>query len=130
MDYEPKVLCVSCNFGWGYLCEQAALGSQVKHWVRVPCTGKIDPVYILEALKKGADGVLVLGCPTGHCHFQDGNYRTQKRIHLLQATLAAFGIADDRVQIDLDTDPEGRRIPQLVRQMAHRLAKLGPQMQV
>jgi len=74
MDYDPKVVCFSCNFGWGYLSDTGAVDAQVKHWVRVPCTGKIDPIYILQAFKRGADGILVLGCPMGNCHFQDGNY--------------------------------------------------------
>jgi F420-non-reducing hydrogenase iron-sulfur subunit len=130
MDYDPKVVCFSCNFGWGYLSDTAAVDAQVKHWVRVPCTGKIDPIYILQAFKKGADGILVLGCPMGNCHFQDGNYRTEKRIYLLQSVLEAYGIEPERVDITLSSDADGRRIPQLVHDMAVRLAKMGPPKQV
>jgi F420-non-reducing hydrogenase iron-sulfur subunit len=126
MDYMPKVVCFSCNFGWGYLGDATTVGSQLKHWVRVPCTGKIDPIYILQALERGVDGVLVLGCPMGNCHFQDGNYRTQKRIYLLQSVLAAYGIEEERVDIALSSDADGRRIPHLVREMELRLERMGP----
>ncbi len=126
MEYEPKVVCFSCNFGWGYLSDTATVGSQVKHWVRVPCTGKIDPIYILQAFKRGVDGILVLGCPMGNCHFQDGNYRTEKRIYLLQSVLEAYGIEPERVNITLSSDADGRRIPQLVQEMTARLEKMGP----
>jgi F420-non-reducing hydrogenase iron-sulfur subunit len=118
MAYEPKVVCFSCNFGWGYLSDTTAAGSRVKYWVRVPCAGKIDPIVILQ--------VLVLGCPIGNCHFQDGNYRTEKRIYLLQSVLAAYGIEPERVAITLSCDADGRRIPQLVAEMVARLVRMGP----
>lgn len=123
---EPKIVCFSCKFGWGFLGDEAALSSQVKNWIPIICSGKIDAQYILDAFRQGADGVLVLGCPEGDCHFQDGNFETKKRIYLLQKVLEAYGIEPERVRIELSLDPEGKRIPELVRKMSGTVKKLGP----
>lgn len=125
-NFEPKLVCFSCRFGWGYLGDEAALSSQIKNWVPIICSGKIDTAHIVDAFKHGADGVLVLGCPEGECHYQDGNYEAKKRIYLLQKVLATYGIEPDRVRIELSLDPEGKRIPELVKKMSGALKKLGP----
>ncbi|HIE16868.1 MAG TPA: hydrogenase iron-sulfur subunit [Dehalococcoidia bacterium] len=123
---EPKIVCFSCKFGWGYLGSEAALSSQVKNWIPIICSGKIDAQYILDAFRQGADGVLVLGCPEGDCHFQDGNVESKKRIYLLQKVLEAYGIEPERVRIELSLDPEGKKIPELVKKMSGTVKKLGP----
>jgi F420-non-reducing hydrogenase iron-sulfur subunit len=125
-EYKPKVVCFSCKFGWGYLADEAALSSQIKNWIPVICTGKIDATYMLDAFREGADGVLILGCPEGDCHYQDGNYEARKRIRLLQRILESRGIEKERLRIKLSTDPYGSRIPQLVEEMSKDIAKLGP----
>lgn len=124
--YNPKVVCFSCNFGWGYLNNEEALGATILNWIPVACSGKIDTHHILKAFKAGADGVLILGCPEGHCHFQDGNYQTRKKVYLIQKVLGAFGIEPERLDMELAIDPEGKKIPQLVARMKNDLAKLGP----
>ena len=124
--YEPKLVCFSCNFGWGYLSERSTLSSQIKNWIPVICSGKIDTTHILDAFKAGADGVLVLGCNSGDCHFQDGNSETRKRIYLLKKLLEDYGIEKDRLRIELSSDPEGKKIPQLVKEMGDSIGKLGP----
>ncbi|MBN2099494.1 MAG: hydrogenase iron-sulfur subunit, partial [Dehalococcoidia bacterium] len=63
--YEPKLVCFSCKFGWGYLADEEDLRDRVKNWVPIICSGKIDTTHILDAFKRGADGVLILGCPEG-----------------------------------------------------------------
>jgi len=123
---EPKIVCFSCKFGWGFSGDEAALSSQVKNWIPIICSGKIDAQYILDAFRQGADGVLVLGCPEGDCHFQDGNFETKKRVYLLQKVLEAYGIEPERVRIELSLDPEGKRIPELVKKMSGTVKKLGP----
>ena len=124
--YEPKLVCFSCNFGWGYLSERSTLSSQIRNWIPVVCSGKIDTTHILDAFKAGADGVLVLGCNSGDCHFQDGNSETRKRIYLLKKLLEDYGIEGDRLRIVLSSDPEGKRIPQLIKEMGDSIGKLGP----
>lgn len=124
--YKPKVVCFSCKFSWGYLADEAALTKEIENWIPIICTGKIDTTYMMDAFEKGADGVLILGCPEGDCHYQDGNYEAKKRVYLLRRMLESMGIEKERIRIELSTDPEGRRIPQLVKEMKEELAKLGP----
>jgi len=128
--YKPKLVCFSCNFGWGYLSDEETLGAAILNWIPVACSGKIDTNHILKAFRAGADGVLILGCPEGHCHFQDGNYQTRKKVYLIQKVLDAFGIEPERLTMDLSIDPEGKKIPLLVGQMRNNLVKLGPVKQV
>jgi len=123
--YEPKVVCFSCKFGWGYLSDEKALDGQIKNWVPIICTGKVDSLHILNAFRQGADGVLILGCRGGDCHFQDGNYEARKRVYLIHKVLESYGIEKERLRIELSIDPEGKRIPQLVKEMSDRLRELG-----
>jgi F420-non-reducing hydrogenase iron-sulfur subunit len=125
-DYEPKVVCFSCKFGWGYLTDEDTLSSKIDNWVPLICTGKIDATHVFDAFSAGADGVLVLGCPEGDCHYQDGNYEAKKRVYLIRRLLESVGIEKERVRIELSTDPKGESIPKLVAEMRKQLAKLGP----
>jgi F420-non-reducing hydrogenase iron-sulfur subunit len=125
-EYKPKLVCFSCKFGWGYLSGSDALQAESKRLVPVICSGKVDTTYILSAFKEGADGVLILACPEGNCHFQDGNFRTEKRIFLLHKTLEPFGIEPERLQIKLASDAEGKSIPRLINEMKSSLQKMGP----
>lgn len=126
MGYEPKIVCFSCKFGWGYLNGDAEIVSHVKHWIPVICSGKVDAKYIVEAFHHGADGVLILGCPVGSCHYQDGNIETKKKVHLLYNILGGFGIEKERLRIEFNLDPEGKTIPELVNHMIETLRPLGP----
>jgi len=125
-EYKPKVVCFSCKFSWGYLTDEAKLSNEIENWIPIICTGKIDATHIINAFEEGADGVLILGCPEGDCHYQDGNYEAKKRVYLLRTLLESMGIEKERIRIELSTDPEGKRIPQLVKEMSKGLRKLGP----
>jgi coenzyme F420-reducing hydrogenase delta subunit len=125
-EYNPNVVCFSCKFGWGYLAEEKAIGAEVRNWIPVICSGKVESTHILDAFKHGADGVLILACEEGHCHYQDGNFQTGKRVYLLQKVLEAYGIEQERVRIDFARDAEGTNIPRLVHEMRNHLSKLGP----
>ncbi len=125
-EYKPKIVCFSCKFGWGYLTDETDLSSKVENWVPVICTGKIDTTYLVQAFEEGADGILILGCPEGDCHYQDGNYEAKKRVYLFRKLLESIGIEKERVRMELSVDPDGSRIPQIVRDMSKELAKLGP----
>ncbi|MCX6013350.1 MAG: hydrogenase iron-sulfur subunit [Chloroflexi bacterium] len=123
---EPKLVCFSCKFGWGYLAKEEDLSRQIINWIPIICSGKIDAIHLLNAFSHGADGVLVLGCPEGDCHYQDGNLEAMKRISLLQQVLESMGIEKERLQIQLSIDPEGKTIPLLVKNMSNRIRELGP----
>jgi len=124
--FEPKLVCFSCKFGWGYLEDETVLSSKIKNWIPVICSGKIDTKHILDAFVRGADGVLILGCPEGDCHYQDGNFEAKKRVYLLHKVLDAYGIERERIRIELSIDPEGKRIPELVKKMSETIRKIGP----
>ena len=125
-DFTPRLVCFSCNFGWGYLAERERLSSSIKNWVPVVCSGKIDAVHVIKAFKEGADGVMILGCPEGECHFQDGNYQVKKRMALLKKVLSSHGIEPERVMMSFSLDPEGNSLPGLVQEMRERIGKIGP----
>jgi len=125
-EHKPKVVCFSCKFGWGYLTDEASISAQTKNWIPIICSGKIDATQMMNAFRAGADGVLILGCPEGNCHYQDGNFEARKKVHLLRKLLEAQGIEKERLRIELSTDPDGRTIPLLVEKMSGDLAKLGP----
>ena len=125
-NYEPKVVCFSCKFSWGYLTDEDTLSRKIANWVPLICTGKIDATHMLDAFRAGADGILILGCPEGDCHYQDGNYEAKKRVYLIRRLLESMGIDKGRTRIVLSTDPEGESIPKLVAEMRRDLAKLGP----
>lgn len=125
-DYRAKIICFSCKFSWGYLIDEAKLSREIENWIPLICTGKIDATQIMDAFKAGADGVLILGCPEGDCHYQDGNFEARKKVYLLRKLLKSWGIEEKRLRIVLSADPEGRTIPQLLQEMSRDLTKLGP----
>ena len=121
---EPKIVCFSCKFSWGYLGDESALAGQVKNLIPIICCGKLDAEHVMDAFVNGADGVLILGCPERDCHFQDGNLETKKRIALLKSVLASYGIEPERIKLILSSDPDGSTIPGLVAEMSEQVKKI------
>jgi NADPH-dependent glutamate synthase beta subunit-like oxidoreductase/coenzyme F420-reducing hydrogenase delta subunit/NAD-dependent dihydropyrimidine dehydrogenase PreA subunit len=124
IEDNPGIVAFACKFGYGYVGN--GLSTRVKTLIPVVCIGKVDATDILRAFKKGADGVLLLGCGEGDCHFQDGNEEARKRVYLLQKVLDSFGIEKERVEVVTSIDPEGAKIGRLVDQFAQRLKGLEP----
>ncbi len=124
---KPKIVCFSCKFSWAYLGDEDAMAARIKNWVPIICAGKIDAAYILDAFAHGADGVLILGCPEGDCHFQDGNIEARKRLILLRHVLKTRGIQPERVKMILSRDPEATSMPDIVAEFAAELEKLDPE---
>jgi F420-non-reducing hydrogenase iron-sulfur subunit len=94
--------------------------------IRVPCSGRVEPYFVLKALELGADGVLVLGCHPGDCHYSEGNYKTARRFELLKTMMAQFGIEEDRVRLDWVSASEGNRYVTIVNDMTEKIRALGP----
>jgi F420-non-reducing hydrogenase iron-sulfur subunit len=92
----------------------------------VPCTGKVDLVHILHAFEKGADGVYLVGCMEGSCHFEQGNFRARKRVEQAQRLLEAVGTGGERVQMYNLTSGEAPKFAQYAREMSERILALGP----
>lgn len=94
--------------------------------VRVPCTGKVDIIHILRGFEKGADGVYVVGCMEGDCHFNQGNFRARKRVEQAQNILDTIGIGGERVQMYNLSSSEGPLFAKYAEEMDKRIRDLGP----
>lgn len=90
------------------------------------CSGRVEPDFILRALTSGADGVLVLGCQPGDCHYSEGNYKTLRRIALLKKMLSQLGIEDGRLRLEWVSPAEGNRFLAITDEMTEKIRKLGP----
>ncbi len=94
--------------------------------VRVPCTGKVDIIHILRAFEKGADGVYLVGCMEGDCHFNQGNFRARKRVEQAQKILDTIDIGGERVQMYNLSSSEGPLFAKYAEEMDKRIRDLGP----
>jgi len=94
--------------------------------VRVMCSGRVDPQFVLEAFAKGADGVLIGGCHPGDCHYQEGNYKALRRYELLRRMLNQMGIENERFRLEWISAAEGERVKSVVNDMVEKLRALGP----
>lgn len=129
-EFEPNIIGFLCNW-CSYAGADLAGTSRIKYppnikSIRVMCSGRVEPVFILEALKKGADGVLIAGCHPGDCHYQSGNYKTNRRIKLLKKLLTDMGIEDERVRFEYISASEGQKFAQVVTDFVKDLKKIGP----
>ena len=129
-EFEPNIIGFLCNW-CSYAGADLAGTSRMKYppnikSIRVMCSGRVDPVFILEALKKGADGVLVAGCHPGDCHYQSGNYKTNRRIKLLKKFLEEMAIDPDRVKFEYVSASEGAKFAAVVTEFVDELKKMGP----
>lgn len=94
--------------------------------ILVPCSGKVDVIHMLNAIEKGADGVYVVGCMEGDCHFNNGNFRARKRVEHVQNILDAIDVGGERVQMYNLASSEGLRFAQFAIEMDEKIRKLGP----
>jgi F420-non-reducing hydrogenase iron-sulfur subunit len=129
--FEPKIVAFLCNW-CSYAGADLAGVSRLQYppnirVVRVPCSGRINPLFILAALQNGADGVLVSGCHPGDCHYLSGNLVARRKFNTIKDLLAYVGIEPNRVQFSWVSASEGGRFSDLVRQVSEDVKKLGPQ---
>jgi coenzyme F420-reducing hydrogenase delta subunit len=94
--------------------------------IRVPCSGRVDPLFVVKCFQQGADGVLVAGCHPGDCHYVEGNYHTRRRFALLRPFLDFLGIERERFRVEWVSASEGRRFSQVVSSFTQELLSLGP----
>jgi len=90
------------------------------------CSGRVEPDFILKAFEAGADGVLILGCHPGDCHYAEGNYKTIRRIALLKNMLSQLGIEDERLRLEWVSASEAGRFVSITNEMTEQVKKLGP----
>ena len=101
-EFVPRMVCFSCKFGWGFLSRHG-YAKKLKSLIPVTCSGKLDAAQIIDAFKEGADGVVILGCSEGECHFQNGNYQARKRVPPIARILEEFGIEPERLKIRMSS---------------------------
>ncbi len=130
MTFEPRIVGFLCN--WCSYAGADLAGTSRIHYapnvriIRVMCSARVDPTFVLKALHDGADGVLICGCHPGDCHYSEGNYKAMRRFPLLKQLLADYGIEEDRVRLEWVSASEGKRFADIVDDMTERVRALGP----
>jgi F420-non-reducing hydrogenase iron-sulfur subunit len=128
--FEPKIVAFFCNW-CTYMAADSAGISRMNYApnarvVRLMCSGRIDPQFVIEAFAKGADGVLIGGCHPGDCHYQEGNYKTMRRVQLLKRVLKEMGIEEDRFRLEWISAAEADRLRTTMNDMVEKVRALGP----
>ncbi len=129
--FEPKIVAFLCN--WCSYAGADLAGVSRKQYppnvvpIRVMCSGRVDPQFILQAFRDGADGVLVGGCHTpGDCHYLTGNFKAFKRVTLLKRIIAQMGIEPERLRLEWISASEGDKYAQVITEFVSQIKALGP----
>jgi coenzyme F420-reducing hydrogenase delta subunit len=128
--WKPKILGIVCN--WCSYAGADLAGSARAQYppdiriVRLMCTGRLDPLFIMKAFVDGADGVLVSGCHFGDCHYLEGNYKSAKRMFLLKSVLKDLGVEDKRLRMTFVSASEGAKWAKVVEDVVKTINDLGP----
>ena len=130
MTFEPKIVGFLCNW-CSYTGADLAGTSRVKYApnlrsIRVMCSGRVEPTFVIKALYEGADGVLIAGCHPGDCHYQEGNYKALRRYRFLRRVLPEYGIEPERVRLEWVAASEGERFAKIVDEFTEQIRSLGP----
>jgi len=128
--WTPRIVAFFCNW-CTYTAADLAGVSRMKYaantrTIRVMCSGRIDPQFILEAFAKGADGVLIGGCHPNDCHYAEGNYKMLRRFRLLRRMLKDLGVVEDRFRLEWISAAEGEKVKSVINDMVQKLTALGP----
>jgi F420-non-reducing hydrogenase iron-sulfur subunit len=130
MEFEPTIVSFLCNW-CSYTGADLAGTSRMKYApnvrvIRVMCSGRVDPTFVLSAFEEGADGVLICGCHPGDCHYHEGNYKCLRRYHLLQKYMQQMGIDEGRLRLAWISASEGKQFAELADEMTEQVKALGP----
>ncbi|MDR7484005.1 MAG: hydrogenase iron-sulfur subunit [Armatimonadota bacterium] len=128
--WEPTIVAFFCNW-CTYTAADLAGTSRLKYppnarIIRVMCSGRVDPQFVVEAFAQGADGVLIGGCHPGDCHYTEGNYKALRRVILLRRMLRQLGIEDGRLRLEWISASEGEKVARVIREMVQAVRELGP----
>ncbi len=129
-DWNPKIVAFLCNW-CSYAGADLAGVSRMQYApniriIRVPCSGRINPLHIISALRGGADGVLVSGCHPGDCHYISGNLTARRKFNMLKNFFDHVGICPERVQFSWVSAAEGARFASLIDKVAADIKRIGP----
>lgn len=128
--FEPVIIGFTCNW-CSYRAADLAGTARIKYppnvrLVRLMCSGRMEPTFVLKALTKGADGVLITGCHPGECHYLEQNYKALRRFLLLRRTLSQMGIEPERVKLVWASAAEGVQLAKAITEMVEEVRALGP----
>ncbi|MBM3878849.1 MAG: hydrogenase iron-sulfur subunit [Verrucomicrobia bacterium] len=128
--WTPRIVAFFCNW-CTYTAADLAGVSRMKHAsnariIRLMCSGRVDPQFVIDALTKGADGVLIGGCHPNDCHYAEGNYKCLRRFQMLKRMVADLGIEPDRLRLEWISAAEGEKVKRVVNEMTETLTALGP----
>ncbi|GAF99747.1 unnamed protein product [marine sediment metagenome] len=128
--FEPTIIVFACNW-CSYAGADLAGVSRLKYptnirIVRVMCSGRVDPAFVIKAFTKGADGVLVAGCHPGDCHYLEGNLSAEKRIKNTKEALEILGWETNRLRLEWISASEGKRFAQVMTEFTQQIKELGP----
>ncbi len=129
-SWQPRIVAFFCNW-CTYTAADLAGVSRLTYApnvriIRVMCSGRMDPQFVLDAFARGADGVLIGGCHPGDCHYVEGNYKALRRIRLLERLLDDMGIAKDRFRLEWISASEGEKVRVVVNDIVAKVRALGP----
>jgi F420-non-reducing hydrogenase iron-sulfur subunit len=129
-SWQPRIVAFFCNW-CTYTAADLAGVSRLSYApnvriIRVMCSGRMDPQFVLDAFARGADGVLIGGCHPGDCHYVEGNYKALRRIRLLERLLDDMGIAKDRFRLEWISASEGEKVRVVVNDIVAKVRALGP----
>lgn len=130
MEFKPTIVSFLCTW-CSYTGADLAGTSRMKYApniriIRMMCSGRVDPTFVIKAFREGADGVLICGCHPGDCHYQEGNYKCLRRYHLLQKYIQQMGIEEERLKLAWVSASEGKQFAELADSFTETLKKLGP----
>jgi F420-non-reducing hydrogenase iron-sulfur subunit len=129
-NFEPVIIGFTCNW-CSYRAADLAGTARVKYppnvrLIRLMCSGRLDPSFVMKALASGADGVLITGCHPGECHYIEQNYKALRRFLLLRRTLKGMGIEPERVKLVWASAAEGVRLAEEITKLVEEIRELGP----
>jgi len=128
--FEPVIIGFTCNW-CSYRAADLAGTARIKYppnirLVRLMCSGRLDPTFVMKALANGADGVLITGCHPGECHYLEQNYKALRRYYLLRRTLAQMGVEPGRIKLVWASAAEGVKLAEEITKMVEEVRSLGP----
>jgi coenzyme F420-reducing hydrogenase delta subunit len=128
--FEPEITAFMCIY-CGYMAADTASALRIEYpanvkLVKLPCTGKADPKYILKAFEDGADGVYIVACPKGNCHHVRGNERGELRVEYTKKILDSIGLGGERLNMYFMSGGQGKSFADAAKEMTERIRELGP----
>jgi coenzyme F420-reducing hydrogenase delta subunit len=129
-DFEPNIVAFLCNW-CSYAGADLAGTSRISYpsnvrVIRVMCSGRVNPLFVMNALQEGADGVLISGCHPGDCHYMHGNYYARRRFNLMRNFLEYLGVEPDRVRMSWVSASEGAKWKEVIEEVVGGIKDIGP----